>query len=475
MTTISGAVSWAALQSQFAGEMILPDDERYDDARAIWNADADRRPLAIAKCAGVADVIEAVKFARAENVLVAVRSGGHSYPGHSAVDDGMIIDLSQMRGIQVDPEARIMRAQAGVRLGDVDRENAAFGLALPSGVVSGTGMAGLALGGGFGRLTRLHGLTCDTFLRLDVVTADGELVHASPTENRDLFWGLRGGGGNFGIVTQFECRVFPVDPVQSGWLYYSMDHAAEVLRATRDLPVEGPRELSLFTVLGNSAATTFSPVDASPTDRLIGVQVFYAGSPYDMREALGVLDHIPSVGGEIVTKTYLEAQHEFDWSNAYGTGWYMKSGQTRTLSDELIEVAVDRAPKHGIDGAVLAFNSHGGRMSEVGEMESAASGREGNWHLSMQVAFKTAEEREHMVGWAKDTYNALSPLLDLGTAYVNFMDDSKDLSQLERVYGAEKFRKLRELKTVWDPENFFRRNSNIPPLGPDGADKEKAR
>ncbi|MET0660012.1 MAG: FAD-dependent oxidoreductase, partial [Steroidobacteraceae bacterium] len=219
---------WSNLAERFKGDLIGPSHASYDEQRAIWNGDFDKRPLVIARCSSVADVQVAVDFARHHDLLLAVRAGGHSYPGHSTCDGGILVDLSGLRQVITDPQARTVRIQGGALLGDVDRATAAHGMAMPAGIVSHTGMGGLSLGGGFGYTSRMFGLTCDAFLQLTLVTAEGKVVKASAAENPDLFWGLRGGGGNFGIVTEFECRMHPLTQVHAGWLYFPMEQAEEI-------------------------------------------------------------------------------------------------------------------------------------------------------------------------------------------------------------------------------------------------------
>ena len=263
------------LSSSFAGELVTPGHPTYEERRRIWNGSIDRRPNMIARCAGVADVIDAVRCARRHGLLVAIRSGGHSYPGLSVCDSGMVIDLSQMKGIRVDPEARTARAQAGVLLGDMDRETQAFGLAVPAGIVTHTGLAGLTLGGGIGWLERKYGLTVDQLLSVDVVTADGELVRASEEENADLFWGVRGGGGNFGIVTEFEFRLNPVGPtVLAGPIVWAMEDSPKVLRFYREWIKEVPDELTTIVT-----HRRMLPVPTIP-DELHGTHVVVVGTSY---------------------------------------------------------------------------------------------------------------------------------------------------------------------------------------------------
>lgn len=286
-------------------------------------------------------------------------------------------------------------------------------------------------------------MTCDQFIRLDVVTAEGELVHASETENQELFWALRGGGGNFGIVVNFEVRLHAVGKVQSGWLY----------------------TLGTGPVVGVPAQVAATPVDAAPGDNLLGVYVCHHGPAGEARAALAPLMDIPVVGDCLEEKSYSEAQHELDWNNAYGRGWYMKSAHTRSLGDELIGLLMERAAKHRSETVGLSLTSLGGAIGDTAEDDASYGGRAAQWFMALEVAFTGQEDRERLVKWAGDTYEIVTPLFDLETSYVNFIRDTES-SYLEKVFGKEKFRRLRQVKTTWDRDNFFAHNSNIPPLDP---------
>jgi FAD/FMN-containing dehydrogenase len=454
---------WNAFSQRFSGDLIRPSHADYDVQRAIWNGDFDKHPMLIARCKSLSDVVCAVRFARDHDVLVAVRSGGHSYPGHSTCDGGILIDLAPMRAITVDVKSRTVRIQGGALLRDVDRATSDVGMVMPAGVVSHTGMAGLALGGGFGYVSRKYGLTCDNFLRLTVVTAQGTVVHASATEHPDLLWGLRGGGGNFGIVTEFECRIHPLDAVQCGWLYFPMEQATEVLSMHRHIAAAGPRELTVQYMLGTPAQHALVRVDSKPGQQLLGARLCYAGDERSGNSAMHDLRHgIRPLVDTVQPRRFADVQQEFDLFSQRGIGWYMKSAQTRDLSIPAIEAAVEASMRHCTERALLAIITMGGAIGDVGEMDSAYSGRGANWHISLEAAFTSPEERKERIAWSRNTHRELQPLLDCRTSYVNMLDDT-DIGRLEVLYGAEKFQRLRRLKAVYDPDNFFRCNSNIPP------------
>jgi FAD/FMN-containing dehydrogenase len=462
---IRSLAGWRTFSHLFSGAVIDPAHPEYDVQRAIWNGDFDKRPVAIVRCATQDDVVAAVHLARENDLLVAVRAGGHSYPGHSTCDGGLLIDLAPMRQVKVDAAARTVLVQGGALLRDVDRATAEFGLALPAGVVSHTGMAGLALGGGFGYLSRKFGLTCDNFIRLTVVNADGRTLHASRTENPDLFWGLRGGGGNFGIVTAFECRLHPVPTVQCGWLYFPMEQAVEVLTGHRQIAAEGPRELTVQYMLGAPAQHALVPLDARPRQQVLGARLCYAGDEESGRIAMNDLrTSIRPLVDTVQPRRFADVQQEFDAFSQRGIGWYMKSAQTRELGVPAVEAAVAASLRHCTERALLAIITMGGAIGDVGEMDSGYSGRDSNWHISLEVAFTSPAEREERVAWSKSTHAALRPLLDRQTSYVNMLDDT-DIGRLETLYGPEKYRRLREIKSRYDPDNFFRCNSNISPAG----------
>src|SRR5919107_1943175 len=349
-----GAMDIAGLQDGFRGELLRPGDPDYEDARRVWNGSISRFPALIARCAGVADVITAVRFARETGLLVAVRGGGHSFPGLSVCDGGLLIDLSPMKGIRVDPDARTVTAQAGVLLGELDRETQAFGLAVPSGIVTHTGLSGLTLGGGINWVMRKFGLTIDQLLSVDLITADGEFVKASASENPDLFWGVRGGGGNFGIVTQFEFRLNPVGPiVLAGLIFWPMEESPNVLRFYREWIAEAPDELMTIVVHRKAPPLPFVPLELHGK-LVVSVVCCYAGPVEDGEKAVKPLKAFGSPVPDLcVPKPFLAHQAMFDLSFQHGWWYYMRACDVAELTDEVIDITVDHSLR--INSPLTAF------------------------------------------------------------------------------------------------------------------------
>jgi FAD/FMN-containing dehydrogenase len=448
----------------FEGELVSPGHPDYERRRRIWNGDIDRRPAVIAMCRSVGDVALAVRHAREAGLVIAVRSGGHSYPGHSVCEGGLVVDLSNMNQVAFAEDGTTVRVGAGALLGTVDQATVARGRVVPAGIVSHTGFAGLALGGGMGYLTRSHGMTCDHLTGFTVVTADGEIVRADADRHPDLFWALRGGGGNFGIVTEFECTTSPVPALCVGNLFYPADRAVEIFEGVRDLVESGPRALSVRLVSGMTA-----PGENGAHERdVVGVRVIYQGQPGDA--VLSELRQISEpIRDDIAVTGYLRLQTEFDEFSQRGIGWYMKSGHTRKLSSGGLGAMIEATLSHQevasdrVLRSVHSIASLGGAASDVPEMATAYSGRDAGWHFAVEVGFTNAEERRRIVGNTRETWATIEPHLDMGTSYVNMLFEEQ-LASMERVYGTEKFAKLRRIKTAYDPENVFRHNANIPPL-----------
>lgn len=449
------------LATGFRGSIVRPEDPAYETDRRIWNGSIDRHPALIARCAGVSDVRAAVRFAREHGLLVAVRGGGHSFPGHSVCDGGLVIDLSPMKGIRVDPAARTVRAQAGVLLGELDRETQGFGLAVPAGIVTHTGLAGLTLGGGIGFLMRKHGLTIDNLLSADVVTAAGEFVTASERENPDLFWGIRGGGGNFGIVTEFEFRLTQVGPqVMAGPVFWPMEEAGDVMRFYREWIADCPDELMTIVVQRKAAALPGVPPDLVGK-RVLAVASCYAGTVEEGRKVLEPLKRFGSPALDLCEpKPYLTNQAMFDPSFRPGRYYYVRSCDVANISDEIIDVMVEYGSQIKSPITSIALWQMGGAVSRVGEDETAFNGRSAGHTFNINGNTESAagfdEERE----WARSYWTALSPFHT--SVYVNFlMEEGED--RVRQAYGAEKYDRLKSLKGKYDPDNFFRMNQNIPP------------
>ncbi|MHA1961356.1 MAG: FAD-binding oxidoreductase [Candidatus Thorarchaeota archaeon] len=469
ITTLSGEEAFPAedalenLKLQIQGDVLLPSDDDYDKARKIWNGMIDKRPALIVRCAGPADVIDAVKFARTHNILVSVRGGGHNVAGNALVDNGMVIDLSQMRGIHVDPKSRTARAQAGATLGELDRETQVFGLAVPSGIVTTTGIAGLTLGGGFGWLARKHGLTIDNLISVDMVTAEGEFLTASKTENEDLFWGLRGGGGNFGIITSFEYQLQPIGPmVLGGMLLHPMEDAKEFLRFYRDFIADAPDELAVAPILRLAPPAPFLPEEVHGKP-VVGVIVLYAGSIEKGEKLIAPLRQYgtPLVDG-IGPKPFRVLQSLLDASARPGLNYYIKSEFLPALSDEVIDTLVEHASKITSPQSVIAGFHLGGAVSRIDEDATAYSHRDASYSLLINSAWIDPNESEKHIQWTRAFWNALQPFSS-GGAYVNFQSRDEGEDRVIATYGTAKYERLSKLKQKYDPLNFFRLNQNILP------------
>jgi FAD binding domain/Berberine and berberine like len=456
-----GALDIAGLQDGFRGELLSPQDPGYEDARRVWNGSIDRFPALIARCAGVADVIAAVKFAKDNGLLVAVRGGGHSYPGLSVCDGGLVIDLSLMKGIRVDPEARTVRAQAGVLLGELDRETQAFGLAVPSGIVTHTGLSGLTLGGGINWLMRKYGLTIDQLLSVDLITAEGEFVKASASENPDLFWGLRGGGGNFGIVTDFEFRLNPVGPiVLAGPIFWPIEDAPDVLPFYHEWIKETPDELMTIVSCRKAPPLPFVPRELHGK-LVVGVVCCYAGPVEEGEKVVKLLKEFGSPVLDLcVPKPYLVHQAMFDPSFPHGRWYYIRSCDVAQLTDEVIDITIDHALRINSPFSALTLWQRGGAVARVGEEETAFGGRSAGLTFNIAGITETEAGFEEERQWARNFWSALVPYHT--SVYVNFLMEEGE-ERIRQAYGAKKYDRLKSLKRRYDPGNLFRLNQNIRP------------
>lgn len=449
------------LEGSFRGQLIRPGEPTYDEQRKIWNGSIERFPALIARCAGVADVIAAVRFARDAGLVVAVRSGGHSFPGHSLCDGGMVIDLGPMKGIRIDPEGRTARAQAGVLLGELDREAQAFGLGVPAGIVTHTGLAGLTLGGGIGWLMRKYGLTIDQLLSVDLITADGEFVKASERENPDLFWGVRGGGGNFGIVTDFEFRLNPVGPiVLAGPILWPMEESPNVLRFYRDWITDAPDELTTIVVHRYAP-----PLPVIPTE-LHGVPVVtviccYAGPVEDGEKVVRPMKEFGSPILDLcVPKLFLAHQSMFDPSFPSGWWYYFRAADLAELTDEVIEIVAANALKMKSRLTAFPIFQRGGAIARVGEEETAFNGRTAGHTININATTESADGFDEERAWSRNFWSELQPYQT--SVYVNFLMEEGE-ERIRQAYGTGKYDRLKALKRKYDPHNFFRLNQNIPP------------
>jgi len=447
--------------SALRGQLIAPDHPDYEAARRVWNGSIDRRPALIARCAGVADVMAAVRYARAEGLPVAVRSGGHSFPGQSVADGALVIDLSLMKGVRVDPETRVARVQAGVLLGELDRETQAFGLAVPSGIVTHTGVAGLTLGGGIGWIMRKHGLSIDQLVSVDVVTATGDFVRASAATNADLFWGVRGGGGNFGIVTEFEFRCVPLGTqVLAGPLIWPMEKAGEVLRFYRDWVADAPDELMTIIINRKAPPLPFVPPELHGKP-VVMVVCCWVGDPDEGERLLKPLRQFssPAVDG-CTLKPYLVHQAMLDPGFPHGRWYYYKACDVAELTDEIIDITVQHSARISSPLTSFPIWQLGGAVSRVAEEETAFTGRSAGFTFNIGGCTMTAAGFEEERSWVRDFWSALAPWHQ--GVYVNFLGD-EGVDRVRQAYGPDKYDRLQSLKRKYDPDNFFRFNQNIAP------------
>jgi FAD/FMN-containing dehydrogenase len=450
------------LNESFRGQLVRPGDPDYTEQRKVWNGSINRSPALIARCAGVADVVASVRFARETGLDVAVRSGGHSFPGLSVCDGGIVIDLGSMKGIRVDPQGRTARAQAGVLLGELDRETQEFGLAVPAGIVTHTGLSGLTLGGGIGWLMRKHGLTVDQLLAVDLITADGELVRASETEHPDLFWGVRGGGGNFGIITEFEFRLNPVGPiVLAGPIFWPMEESRNVLRFYRDWIADAPDELMTIVIHRKAPPLPVVPEELHGRP-VVSIVCCYAGPVDEGERVVRPLKQFKQPLLDLCApKPFLEHQAMFDPTFPHGRWYYVRACRVAELSDEVIDITAEHSLR--IRSPLTAFPiwQMGGAVSRVGEDETAFSGRAQGHEFNISAVTETEEGFQEEREWARAFWSALEP--HHAGVYVNFLMEEGE-GRIREAYGAEKYDRLKALKRRYDPDNFFRRNQNITPV-----------
>jgi FAD/FMN-containing dehydrogenase len=460
-TATPRAVDYEHLRNSLRGLVIGPDDESYDEARSIWNGAIDRRPACIARCTGVADVVAAVRFARERDLLVAVRSGGHGVGGHALCDGGLVIDLSPMKGIRVDPRARTARAEAGVLWGELDRETQLFGLATVGGIVTHTGIAGLTLGGGIGWLMRKYGATVDNLLSADLVTAEGEIVTASEEEHPNLFWGIRGGGGNFGIVTSFEYRLHPVGPiVLAGPIFYRLEDAPEVLRFYREFISAVPDELTTVFNLRMAPPLPFLPEDVHGKP-IVMVGACYAGSPEDGAEVVRPLkDYGSPIVDLLEPKPYLMLQSMFDASVPHGWHYYWKSLELPPLTDDAIDTLSEHASALTSPKSYCIVFQLGGAMARVGEGVTSFSQRRAAHNVNINAVWTEDDpEADRHIGCARGFFKAMQSHAG-DHVYLNFLGD-EGADRVRQAYGARNYERLVDLKRAYDPTNFFRLNQNI--------------
>jgi FAD/FMN-containing dehydrogenase len=451
----------ASLRGKLRGSAVLPGEDGYDAARTIWNAMIDRRPGLVVRCLGAADIMLAVQLARAEGLLLSVRGGGHNIAGNAVCDGGMLIDLSLMKSVQIDPHFHTARVEAGALLADFDKEAQAFGLMTPLGINSTTGVAGLALGGGFGWTTRKFGLTVDNLVAAQVVTAAGELVRASATEHPDLFWALRGGGGNFGVVASFDFKLHALGPeVLSGLIVHPFADAAKLLPQFRRIVAEAPDELTVWAVMRQAPPLPFIPAEWHGKEVLI-FAACYSG---DMKDGAQAVKPLRALGKPIAD---VIGPHPFTaWEAAFdplltpGARNYWKSHDFADLSDAAIEVIVGAAGSLPSPECEVFIAHVGGAMGRVAPDAMAWSNREPHFVMNAHTRWRDPAQDAACIAWARQLFDATAPFA-AGSVYVNFMPDDEK-GRVEKAYG-KNYRRLAEIKHRYDPDNLFRMNQNIRP------------
>ena len=449
------------LRGRFRGALLRPGEEGYDEARRVWNGAIDRRPALIAQCAGADDVLEALRFARERELPVAVRGGGHSVVGHSMCDDGLTIDLSHMKAVSVDPAERVARAAAGLTWSELDLATQRHGLATTGGTISSVGIAGLTLGGGFGHLMRRHGLTVDNLRAVDLVTADGERLRVDADSDPELFWGLRGGGGNFGIATAFEYDLHPVGPlVLGGPVYWPLEQAPQVLRALREFAPDAPDELGVMIVAHRAPPLPFLPVERYG-DPVLGLLLVWSGDIADGARATAPLRGVGTPLGELVRPVpYRAVQSLLDGSAPRGTHAHWRSHRLSTLSDPAIDRIVALIESITSPLSLLNGWAIGGAVSRVAPGATALGAREPGFELRLIAVWPPGDhDSERHVAWVRDGWATLQPFS--AGAFPGFLSD-EGVAGVRTAYG-DRLPRLVTLKDRHDPANVFRLNANIPP------------
>ncbi|MBD3168327.1 MAG: FAD-binding protein [candidate division Zixibacteria bacterium] len=450
-----------SLMMNFRGEIHMPADEHYELHRSVWNGMIDRKPCIIARCSGTADVISAVKFARSHNLLISIRAGGHHVAGRAVCDDGMVIDLSGMNGVHVDPVKKTARVQGGATLGDVDHETSAFGLAAPLGVVSKTGVAGLSLHGGYGWLTRKHGLSLDNIISAEVVTADGGLVRASADENSDLYWAIRGGGGNFGIITSFEFKLHPIDP--KVWLlltFYPLSKAKEGFELIRDAFPDAPEELGLIGVLWNAPLEDFIP------EQYRGKPVFVFIGSYtgNLKDGEKVLEPFRNLGEPIADLSeplpFKFVQQVLDPDFPDGRKYYWKSAYVNELDDRLIDLVIKHAENRPSPLTSIDIWMLGGKANRINSESTAFYQRNSPFLVNIESNWDDPSETDRNVDWTRKAFDEIVKLEDVGT-YMNFPGFGEGGKEFFSRSLGSNYNRLQEVKARYDPDNFFQGFINL--------------
>jgi FAD/FMN-containing dehydrogenase len=450
------------LKARLRGPLLVPGDTGYDDSRTVWNAMIDRKPALVVRCIGVADVIACVEFARKHELLICIKGGGHNIAGLATADGAMMLDMSLMRGVWVDSKRKTAHAQCGCLLGDVDRETQLHGRAAVLGFVSLTGITGLTLGGGFGYLTRRWGWTSDNVTSMDVVTADTRLVRASDSENSDLFWGLRGGGGNFGVVTGIDYKLYPVGPkVVGGLVAWPATEAPKVLELYRSLAEEAPPELTLVTFMRLAPPAPWLPKEKHGTP-IVAILACYSGDSAAGEKLVAPIKSFSTpIGDVLVRRPYTQIQSLLDATQPKGRRYYWKSEYLPTIEPGLCAKFMDHAAKiPSPHSAVILFHI-GGALNHLPDDHSPVGNRNARYVLNIAGSWEKADQDERNIAWARDAWSDLK-LFSTGGTYINFLTEDEGPERTEAAIG-KGLERLAAVKTQWDPTNMFRTNRNIKP------------
>jgi FAD/FMN-containing dehydrogenase len=451
-----------AFKPRLRGSLLSETDAGYDESRTIWNAMIDRRPAMVVRCLGTADVIASVAFARETGIAISIKGGGHNIAGLAVCDGGLLLDMSRMRGVWVDPARRTARAQAGCLLGDIDRETQVHGLAAPFGFISNTGLAGLTLGGGFGYLTRRFGWTSDALLSVDVVTADGRLVHASEDEHADLFWALRGGGGNFGVVTSFEYRLRSIGPeILGGAIAWPAADAPRVLELFRKTAASAPPELTCVAGLRKAPPAPWLPKSIHGQD-MVAFFICYTGPIEEGERLMAPIRQCGTPCGDVVQRrTYVSQQSLIDATQPAGRRYYWKSEYLPGHSEDLVTSAIEHAKRMPSPHSVVALFPLDGALNSLPMGHSAVGNRDAKSVFNIGASWERPEDDRANIDWARAAWEDLRRFSTGGT-YINFLTEEETGARVEAAYGAN-YGRLADVKSRWDPENLFRANKNIQP------------
>jgi hypothetical protein len=450
-------------KKSFSGQLLTKNDKDYNEVRSIWNGMINKHPALIARCKNSKDVSLAVKLARNHNLLTSIRGGGHNVAGNSVCDRGLMIDLSLMKNISVDPKKKVAKVEPGCTLGNADTETQKYGMVIPSGIVTGTGLAGLTLGGGFGWLSRKWGLTCDHLISTEVVTAEGEIINVSAENNNDLFWGLKGGGGNFGIVTAFEFSLRELGPeITGGLILYKIEDTEKVLSFYHDYISSAPRDVTTVLVYRYCPPAPFISEEFHGTP-VFGIGALYAGKAEKGMEILKPLKQFGSPVADIVApKPFVTHQAMLDSGQPKGASYYWKSEYTKEISQSLSEKFVQQTLNMSSKASIIAAFQLGGAITDIGEEDTAYSFRNAGYALNINTQWQNGKDTDKHIEWARKTQLLASPD-SMGSGYINFASADESQERVAATYGNNKYKKLVALKSKYDPDNFFRLNQNIKP------------